>query len=202
MNVYVLKDAEGKYVKFQVIEMSGGGMPPDMGTVVCRFVHAGDGSDVSGAPDTVTLDVGSGTGYVDFSTGMEVTPADPENSSDWDIAFTAYEIHLNNSLFGPGAATAYPAYSDTDLMPDPTDFDGLTDAPTQSQGYYPDQFESALTGWYIYTGPPNHRLLSKDHVYLIDTGDAIYKLQIYSYYTNIEGSETSAWYTFNWLELE
>lgn len=198
-NVYVLKDAAGNYVKFQVIGMAGGGMPPDMGSVTFRFVYAADGSsDVSGAPDTVSIDVGSGTGYVDFSTGSEVTPADPMESLDWDIAFSSYEIHLNATVFGPGAARAYPMYGDLD---DPADFDGVTQAPTQSQGYFADQFGSVLTNWYDYN-PDTHQLSSYGHVYLIKSDDAVYKLQISSYYRNVGGSPVSAWYSFKWARLD
>lgn len=196
-NVYIIKDAEEKYVKFQVIGIENYGSPPDMGTVTCRFVYAADGNDVSGTPDTVALDIGSGTGYVDFSAGAEVTPSDPTTSTDWDIAITEYEIHLNCSTWGAGNASAYPAYDDTDLISDPTDFDGLTDAPTQSQGYFSDTFASALTDWWDYE---SHRLPSKDHVYLIKVDDTIYKLQIYSYYH--PDTEDSGNITFLWAELE
>lgn len=198
-NVYIIKDAAERYVKFQVMEMAGGGMPPDMGSITCRFVYAADGNDVSGAPDTVTLDVGTGTAYLDFSSASEVSPANPEQSTDWDIAFTSYEIHLNSNIFGPGLATAYPLYLE---LEDPTDFDNVSDAPTQSQGYFWDESGSALTDWYNYTGPPNHQLLSKEHVYLLKSEGTVYKLQIYSYYMNVDGSPESAWYSFNWLDLE
>ena len=198
-NVYVLKDAVGNYVKFQVISMEGGGMPPDMGTVTFRFVRAADGSsDISGTPDTISIDVGSETGYADFSTASEVTPADPMESLDWDIAFTSYEIHLNATVFGPGAARAYPMYGD---LEDPTDFDEATQAPTQSQGYFADQFGSILTDWYDYNSD-THQLSSYGHVYLIKANDVVYKLQITSYYRNIEGRPVSGWYSFKWVQLD
>jgi hypothetical protein len=196
--VYIIKDSDGKYIKLQVMGLSGGGQPPDMGTVTFRYVYASSDNDVSGAPDTASLNVGSGTGYFDFSSGQEVSPVNPSSSTEWDIAFTAYEIHLNSNLFGPGLVTAYPIYQE---LGDPTDFDIVTEAPTQSQGYFWDELGSVLTDWYIYTGPPNHQLLSKDHIYLIKAGDSVYKLQIYSYYKSEGGAPVSAWYTFKWLEL-
>jgi len=197
--IYIIKDAEEKYVKFQVIGMEGGGMPPDMGSITCRFVYAAEGYDVSGDPDTVTLEIGTGTGYLDFSTASEVMPADPMTSTDWDIAITSYEIHLNSNHFGPGVATAYPVYQE---LEDSTDFDEVSDAPTQSQGYFWDELGSILTDWYLYTGPPNHQILSLDHVYLIKSGDTVYKLQIYSYYHPDLGTEGDGWYTFYWAELD
>lgn len=132
--VYLIYDAEGTRVKFQVIDMFDGSMPPDMGSVTLRFVN-GVGSDVSGTPDTLTLTIGTGTGYIDFSTMSEVTPTDPANSLDWDIAITSYEIHLNFDIYGAGNVSAYPAFSDTDLVDNPADFDGLTYAPALNPGY-------------------------------------------------------------------
>lgn len=199
--VYVLKDALGQYVKFQVTDMFDASMPPDMGSVTCRFVYAASGNDLTGQPDTVTLDVGTGTGYIDFSVASEVMPVDPEISLDWDIAFTNYEIHLNAEVFGPGAARAYPAYLDGDLIDNPTDFDGLTYAPTQVQGYMADQLGSALTDWYLYNDV-THQLSSLDHVYLIKIGDKVYKLQIHSYYhPDLPPATGDGWFTFFWAEL-
>jgi len=196
--VYIIKDAEGKYVKFQVIGMEGGSMPPDMGSVTCRFVHAGNGTDISGVPDTVTLDVGTGTGYVDFSTGTEVTPADPSMSTVWDIAFTSYEIHMNSNLFGPGMCTAYPVYQ---ALEDPTDFDGLTQAETSNFAYFWDELGSALTDWYdtIHENQVT-TLFSKDHIYLIKSGNSVYKFKMHSYYN--PNTQASGWVTFYWAELD
>ncbi len=194
-NVYVIRDAEGKYVKFQVIGLENPGMPPNMGSVVCRFVYAASGADISGDPDTVTVDIGDSIGYLDFSTAMQVTPADPMSSADWDIAFTNYEIHLNSGYFGPGIAEAYPVYQD---MLDPTDFDSLTLASTNDNAYFTDGIGSVFDNWYNYIHSTN-RLPSKNHVYLIKANSKVYKLQIYSYYhldTDVDG-----WYTFYWAEL-
>ncbi len=201
--VYLLKDAAGKYVKFQVIDIFDGGQPPDMGSVKLRYVYQADGPDVSGVPDTLTLIVGVGTGYVDFSTGMEVTPADPENSTDWDMAFTQYEIHLNSSLWGRGYASAYPAYQDSSLTGgNPTNFDGITTAVTNNTGYFTDVISSALTDWWyhMFDGTQS-RLPSRDHVYLIKVDDSVYKLKIHSYY-HPDTETAAANITFHWAELE
>ena len=196
--VYTLKDAAGKYVKFQVSDMFGGGQPPDMGSIVIRYVYAASGSDISGPGVTDTITAGSDTAYFDFSTGEQVTPADPANSLDWDFAVAAYDIHLNSNLFGPGEASAYLV---TDSGNNPrTDFDSILVAETQPQAYTWDNAGSAFTGWYDYD-PNTHQLSSFGHVYLIKIHSDVYKVQIQSYYHNVNGMPASGWYTYKWLKL-
>lgn len=197
--VYTLKDAEGKYVKFTVGGLYGGGMPPNMGNIVIRYVYAASGTDISGIGVTDTVMVGADTAYFDFSAGERVTPADPQNSLDWDFAIAAYDIHLNSSIFGSGQAAAY---LNTDSLDNPrTDFEGITVAETQPTAYSQDVAGSAFTEWYNYD-ENTHTLTSKGHVYLVRIGANIYKMQISSYYANVNGTPTSGWYTFKWLKLE
>jgi len=148
--------------------------------------------------DSLSFD-GSGGGpiYIDFSTGATTNPADPMDSTDWDIAFEAYEIHQNSSIFGSGQAATYPVWLD---QSDSTDFDETTTAPTVPNAYFIDGLGSVLTNWYNYDGT-THQLSSKNHVYIIRHNDEFYKLQISSYYRDIGGTPVSAWYTFKWLAL-
>jgi hypothetical protein len=197
--VYTLKDAEGKYVKFTVSGLYGGGMPPNMGNIVIRYVYAASGTDISGVGETDTIIVGADTAYFDFSSGETVTPADPSSSLDWDFAIAAYDIHLNSSMFGIGQAAAY---LNTDSLGNPrTDFDNIAQAETQPTAYFQDAAGSAFTEWYDYN-ENTHQLTSKGHVYLVRVGANIYKMQISSYYANVNGTPTSGWYTFKWLKLD
>jgi hypothetical protein len=197
--VYTLKDAEGKYVKFTVSGLYGGGMPPNMGNIVIRYVYAASGTDISGVGETDTIIVGADTAYFDFSSGETVTPADPSSSLDWDFAIAAYDIHLNSSMFGIGQAAAY---LNTDSLGNPrTDFDNIAQAETQPTAYFQDAVGSAFTEWYDYN-ENTHQLTSKGHVYLVRVGANIYKMQISSYYANVNGTPTSGWYTFKWLKLD
>jgi hypothetical protein len=197
--VYTLKDAEGKYVKFTVNGLYGGSGPHDMGSIVIRYVYAASGTDISGAGITDTINVGPDTAYYDFSTGEMVTPTNPSASLDWDFAIASYDIHLNSSIFGPGQAAAY---LNTDDSNNPrTDFDSIAVAETQPQAYSVDGTGSPFAEWYNYNSS-NHTLTSKEHVYLIKVGADIYKMQITSYYFEINGAPTSGWYTFRWLKLD
>ena len=199
-NVYSMVDAEGdNYVKFRIDSLVGAGMPPDMGTVYLTYYYQPTASsmDLSGATSEASVTVGSGTGYFDFSSGTTVTPADPENSTEWDIAFSSYNLMQNSGPNGSGDCAAFFAYTE---LTDPTDIDGFTTQPSGAP-LFTDIPSSALTDWYDYTGAPLHQLLSKDHVYLLKTGDKVYKLMIESYYANVGGLPTSGWYTFIWAEL-
>jgi hypothetical protein len=197
--VYTLKDAEGKYVKFTVSGLYGGGGQYDMGSIIIRYVYAASGTDISGAGITDTIHVGPDTAYYDFSTGEVVTPTSPSTSLDWDFAVASYDIHLNSSMFGPGQAAAY---LNTDDSNNPrTDFDNISEAETQPQAYSTDEVGSIFADWYNYN-PDTHQLTSKNHVYLIKVGANIYKIQLLSYYKNINGQPVSGWYTYRWLRLD
>lgn len=198
--VYIMMDAVGNYVKFQVISMQGNGMPPDMGTISIQYDYAGESPDFPGTPDTISFD-GSGGGpvYIDFSAGTVTNPPDPMNSTDWDIAFEAYEVHQNCSVFGPGSAATYEVWMDQD---DPTDFYETPSAPEEPNAYFPDDFGSVFSTWYEYSGPPLHRLTSYEHVYVIRNGANHYKMQILNYYQDIDGEPVSGYYTFRWVRLQ
>ena len=165
-------------------------------------IGCSDDSSTSNNPpviaDSLTFDAsGGGPIYVDFSAGITTTPADPLNSTEWDIAFQAYEIHQNSSVFGSGQTATYPVWQD---QTDSTDFTETASAPTVPNAYFTDGLGSVLTNWYNYNGN-THQLSSKNHVYIIRHNDHFYKLQISSYYRDIGGTPVSAWYTFKWLAL-
>ena len=93
--VYMMMDAEGGFVKFQVISMENNGMPPDMGTISIQYIYNAGSPDFTGTPDTISFD-GSGGGpiCVDFSAGTITDPTDITNSLAWDIlAGWRWKIH-------------------------------------------------------------------------------------------------------------
>jgi hypothetical protein len=197
--VYIMKDAVGGYVKFQVDGIEHPGMPPNMGTISIQYIYSGSSPVFDGQPDTLTFD-GSGGGpiYIDFSAGSVTNPPDPANSLDWDLAFVNYEVHQNATIFGIGACGTYEVWQD---QTDPTDFSETQEAPTVPQAYFADQFGSVMSDWYNYNGD-THVLTSKNHVYVIRNNGHYYKLQIITYYRDIGGNPVSGYYTFRWLELQ
>jgi len=197
--VYIMKDVEGNYLKFQVDEIEHAGVPPDMGTITIQYIYSGSSPSFSGPPDTLIFDAsGGGPIYVDFSAGTTTNPSDPRNSLDWDLEFVNYEIHQNATIFGIGACGTYEVWQD---QTDATDFSETPEAPTAPQAYFADQFGSVMTDWYNYD-ENTHVLTSKNHVYAIRNDGHYYKLQVITYYRDIGGNPLSAYYTFRWLELQ
>lgn len=203
-NVWSMIDAEGdNYVKFQVDSMVGAGMPPDMGTVYLKYFYqsTAGSTNLSGTGVEVAIPVNSARTYFDFSSGSVVSPGIPDNSTDWDIFFYSYEIGQNGGINGSGDCGAFPAFGElADQGEDPFDFDAFVAQPAGAP-MFPDIANSVLTDWYNYTGPPSHQLLSKNHVYLLQTAGEVYKLQIESYYSDVSGVPTSGWYTFVWKQM-
>lgn len=201
--LYILKDAAGYLVKFQVYDIYDAQMPPAMGMIVIKYVYqpVAQSTDLSGATIVDTVDGTSGAFYYDFSSGGVVTPADPTNSTAWDIYMTNYDLFLNGGASGSGQAQAFPVY---DGMSDPTDFDEVQDLSIlPAVVWFNDQAASVFADWYQYMGAPTHLLNSWEHIYVLKNGDTYYKVMIASYYDPSEapGSSTAAKYTIYWAEL-
>jgi hypothetical protein len=197
--VYSMLDASGHhYVKFQIDSLKGAGAPPNMGTVYLTYYYQDtvDSKSLAGAVSHASIAVNGGTGYFKFSSGLQVTPSNPSQSTDWDLAFNSYNVIQNDGPNGPGACAAFFAYT---TLVDPTDIAGFTLQPS-GVPMFPDAPSSALTAWYDYNGT-THQLTSKNHIYLIKTGGMFYKVRIESYYTNVGGLPASAHYTFVWKQL-
>ncbi len=196
--VYSMVDAEGdNYVKFRVDSLVGNGMG-SMGTVWISYYYQPTANSriLSGTVQTASITVGTGTGYFDFSSGSAVTPANPANSNAWDIAFNNYDLMQNSGPNGTGECAAFFAWGE---LTDPTDIAAFTEQPAMAP-LFPDIPSSVMTDWYNYNGQ-THQLSSKSNVYLIKTGDKVYKLRIEGYYKNVGGVPTSGNYSFVWKEL-
>jgi len=196
--VYSMVDASGEhYLKFRIDSLTGIGPPPDMGTVHITYYYQTElnSTDLSGATTTASIVVEEGNGFFDFSSGTQVEISDSENSLDWDLCFSNYIVKQNSGPNGIGSCAAFQAFTE---LEDPTDIDGFTAQPAAP--LFADILSSALTDWYNYN-PTLHLLETKGEVYLIQSGDSIFKLQIISYYQNIGGTASSAYYTINFVRL-
>ena len=197
--VYSITDASGEHwVKFRIDTIEPGG-PTDMGTVGISFFFQDEPGALAldGEIRTASIVVGQGTGYFDFSTGEQVTPADPSTSLDWDIAFSQFALFLNGGVSGSGSATAFYAYTELD---DPTAIEAFLAQPEFAQTFT-DTYGSAMSEWYIYNGA-THELSPKDEIYLIKVGDIVYKVELESYYGDVGGQPASAHYSFRWTVVE
>jgi len=125
-----------------------------------------------GDVETYTIQVpASGRVTFDFETGSEA-------AADWDIAFEGYQIRVNGGVSGSGSAAAVS-------VTDP--FASLDDASgVPSTAYRADEFGGVFNAhrWYRYNLTGNdHQIWPTFDVYLIRKGDAVYKLQLISYYS-------------------
>jgi len=209
-NVYTLTDAEGdNYIKMRVDSITGGGMPPAMGTVWFTYYYNPTANSKALVGDTVvgSVDVTAANGYwgyFDFSTGTQVYPADASTSSGWDIGFNSYDLYLNGGPNGPGSVTAFPMFGE---LNNPASLNECAAQPAAAP-MFEDYIASVFNGdindadanWYNYNGS-THVLTSKSHVYLILSGDELYKVRIDSYYRNIDGLPVSGYYTLTWAVL-
>lgn len=198
--VYVLSDADGKYVKFQLVDVLDGLQPPQQGKMVIKFFYQGTAgsTDLSGAAEVDTIDAANGF-YYDFSSGQVVTPSSPGSSKDWDIQIKAYDVYMNGSIFGPGSGAAFPIY---DGLTDRTDFDAVTSVNQFGPPrWVADEMQSAFTAtdWYNYDFN-THILTSKMNTYIVQTGGKSYKVEIISYYD--PDTQASGTYTINWVEIQ
>ena len=194
-NAYELSTAEGRFAKFVVDGMEGAGRS-DAGRIAFRWV-VGEGTDLSGEVRSATADVSGGQEvYFSLASGEAVSPADPANSMEWDLHFSGYVIRVNGGISGPGMAGAFPAYQTGQA------FDEITRA--MGFGYFADRAGSAFSSetgeWYSYDST-THLLSTRNHVYVIDTGEGLYKMQLLNYYQEVEGAPVSGFITFRWQPL-
>ena len=198
-NVYAVMDATGQHlVKFHVDSLTGDLGPGSMGDVNLTYYYQPVANDhsVPGPTQTAVVHVGTGAGFFDFSSGQQVTPADPAHSLDWDLEFSNFSIAQNSGPSGSGQVAEFDAFT---TLGDPTDIDAFTEQPVGAP-FFTDIPGSALTDWYDYN-EQTHQLSSKNHVYLIRQGDRLYKMKILGYYADVQGVPVSAIYTFIWNEL-
>jgi hypothetical protein len=138
--------------------------------------------------------------YVQLSSGKEVLPQDPQNSTDWDLALQRFQIKVNGGISGKGGVEVALVTGIT--------FPALATAP--QSGYVTDQQDSADEDsdpdyafvqkgtWYDYNAM-THLLTPKEQVYVVRaTTGAHYKLQMSGYY---DQTGSSGYPAFRWQLL-
>jgi hypothetical protein len=124
-----------------------------------------------GAVQTAVLDGRGDAIHFDLESG------EVDGTGAWDLMLDGYDLRVNGGITGSGGAGA--------VLSDET-FDALTDASAApSQVYRGDAFGGVFTAepWYRYNLDNNHTIFPTFDVYLIDTGSAVYKLQVTGYYS-------------------
>ena len=135
---------------------------PGPGGAQARFASSSDG-----LYSAVVDATGSDWVYLDLDTQKQITPADPANSSDWDIAFSGTEIKLNGGSSGtPPAGHAVQIYGDKVAEGTPYPFAQITAAPTATAVQY--QTDS-LTAAGPFDNPLNPLSTGGQPVYAMNT---------------------------------
>lgn len=160
---------------------------------------AGDGGSAGSAPserDTSMFDSGtevrfdvpeSGRVYLDLHTQKTVGEAD-----GWELAFEGYEVFTNSGVSGTGTGGAFG--------PLESEYFPTGEAPAVPF-MMTDTTGGAFAKWYFYEGAPAHALWSRFHIYGVRDGERTWKLQVLSYYGEMDGAPTAALYGLRYAEL-
>ncbi|KYF70709.1 hypothetical protein BE11_00750 [Sorangium cellulosum] len=156
----------------------------------------GDGGSSGGAPteDGALLEVevpASGRVFLRLATPEIVAPADDgAASTDWDLALSGYDVFTNSGLSGPGDGGALP------LSLDDTRAGQLPSTPF----LLTDEAGGAFTRWYAYDGE-SHVAFSRYHIHAIEHEGRTWKLQILSFYGEVDGAPVTALYQLRVAEV-
>ena len=112
----------------------------------------------------IEIDASSNTAftYFNLATGQVVTPADPSNSNDWDIAFRRYTVRLNSGTAGTKGVLGYNlennvGATDAEVLAFTPDnqlpfFEGVAASDIPSSGDFTDEgLAPDFTSWFTPT---------------------------------------------------
>ena len=134
--------------------------------------------------------------YLNLESSSMVTPATPEDSTEWDLGFRRYKVMLNGGVSGSGGMEAVP-------MPG-VDYNTQLEVPTE--GWLTDEpdadgdgdMEYALDSWFDYESS-THEVTPKDTIFVIRTADgALVKFEFLAYY---DDAGTPAYVHVHWGPL-
>jgi len=159
--------------KFRVTAISGA-TATSVGNVTVEYAIQPSTGAAFGPVSTRTINLASGPVFLDLSSGP-VT-----QSAFWDVRLSGFEIRINGGVSGTGGVGA--------VLDESTPFAQITSAYAASAppvAYRSDSFGGVFvtSPWYRYniTGTDN-QIWPNFNVYLVKRGDAVFKLQVTSYY--------------------
>lgn len=159
--------------KFHVTQISGATAAAP-GAVTFEYVLQSSPGAAFGATQTATVTVGATPVYFDFATGAV------SSVSAWDVQFDGFTIRLNSGVSGSGTVRGLNAGANSFAS-----IDATFAASVPAVAFRSDAFGGVFVRklWYRYnlTGSDN-QIWPTFNVYLIAVGDAVYKVQIISYY--------------------
>jgi hypothetical protein len=149
--------------------------------------------DQLGGGTAFTVDVpATGRVFVDLDAAAAIDVPDPTMSFAWDLAFEGWEVFTSGGLSGPGDGSAF----------------GPLDLETFIAGERPavpflidDEAGGAFVRWWAYDGS-QHVIFSRFHVYGVrDAQSRLFKVQIITFYGEVQGAPVSAIYQVRWAEV-
>jgi hypothetical protein len=149
-------------------------------------VHLGD----EGRPLSVSVPA-DGRAFVALGKPEVVDVEDGSASTAWDLAFGGEDVFTNGGASGPGSGGAFGPLAAAAF---------LSDTMPEFPFVILDETGGALLGWYFYDGDA-HVLWSRHHVYGVRDGDRAWKVQISSYYGEIDGAPVSGLYRLRYAEV-
>jgi hypothetical protein len=169
-NVYAVRTSSGDaFAKLAVIDLSGS-TQAHAGLVTIEYAFQPEAGAAFEPTRNVVLNAAAGERVL-FETGTVAT------TGDWDLQLDGWEMRLNGGVSGVGAAGAYLTGES---------FTAVTDASAAPAGAYAmDAFGGVFDAapWYRYNLDGNHQIWPTYEVYLVDTGDEVYKVQLTGYYS-------------------
>lgn len=141
--------------------------------------QGGAGSDPFASGTALEVDASSGRTYVDLDTVSIVAQDEP-----WDIALEGRDVFTHGGASGAGNGAAFPI--DAEVFADDT-------VPTDVPFLIEDQSGGPFIDWYVYDGG-THLVYSRYHVFGVRRADELYKVQILSFYGEVEGAPVPAIY--------
>ena len=134
---------------------------------------------VVGDGTAYTLDVSDSASWVyfDLDTGAEVTPADPADASDWDLAFQQFTVHVNGGSNGTGGVEVVALNGEYNAWG--SYGDGYPESGWATDS---DTTGAVMSGWYSYDST-THVVSPGDVRYFVrSTEGDVYELRILDYY--------------------
>ncbi|MEM9190864.1 MAG: HmuY family protein [Myxococcota bacterium] len=173
---------------------------PDGGSVGANLTSTDEGDGVTlTSVDATSREVWI---YMDLETGTQVSPANADDSEDWDIGFQRFNVKVNSGVSGTANAgvafLADQAFEDVTQAP-ATEY--LVDQPDgDDDDTNPDYVLSTTDdGWYLYD-PSNNTLSPRPGTWIVRTVEQNYFKLAWSNYYDAAG--TSGVPQFRWAAVD
>jgi len=160
--------------------------------------HDGAGGSGSGGGSSInegtelTVDVPeTDRVYIDLAKAAVVTPADGTASLDWDLALSGYDVLTNSGPSGPGNGSAFGPLDAVEIQ---------ADTRPVVPFVTPDTTGGAFLDWWKYDNI-EHVIWSRYHIYGVQDGARLWKVQVLTFYGEEQGAPVSARYQVRYAEV-